>query len=131
MKKLTLLLTLIALSLFAGNTFTPFKHAADVPRNVVDLWEDYDARKEPLDIKIVKEWKANGVVTRYVTFKVGTFKGTEARIAAYYSYPVVSKNSVRVEWAVYLVILFLPWRVWTRSELRADARFPWVSFFEK
>lgn len=70
----------------ASDTFTPYK-AGEVSQNVTDLWKDYDARKEPLDIKVVKEWKADGVVTRYVTFKVGTFKGADARIAAYYSFP--------------------------------------------
>jgi dienelactone hydrolase len=70
----------------ASDTFTPYK-AGEIPQNVTDLWKDYDARIEPLDIEVVKEWKLDGVVTRYVTFKVGTFKGADARIAAYYSFP--------------------------------------------
>ncbi|MCA9139686.1 MAG: acetylxylan esterase [Planctomycetales bacterium] len=67
-------------------TFTPYKDS-EVPQNVTDLWKNYDAGKEPLEIDVVKEWKSDGVVTRYVTFKVGTFKGADARIAAYYSFP--------------------------------------------
>ena len=70
----------------AAETFTPYT-PEQVPQNVTDLWKDYDARQEPLNVRVVKEWKADGVVTRYVTFTVGTFQGSDARIAAYYSFP--------------------------------------------
>lgn len=79
-------LTVLVSTALSEETFTACK-ADEVPQNVVDLWKDYDARKEPLDIEVVKEWKDDGVVTRYVTFKVGTFKGADARVAAYYSFP--------------------------------------------
>ncbi len=91
---ITLLLSLAR----ADDTFTPYK-TGDVPQNVTDLWKDYDARKEPLEVKVVKEWKSEGVVTRYVTFKVGTFKGTDARIAAYYSFPANGKKSAAFVWS--------------------------------
>ena len=35
---------------------------------------------EPLNIEVVQEWENDGVVTRYVTFTVGMFKGKESRI---------------------------------------------------
>ena len=79
-------LTVLVSTTLAKDTFSPHT-AEDVPQNVVELWKDYDARKEPLEIEVVKEWKDDGVVTRYVTFKVGVFKGADARIAAYYSFP--------------------------------------------
>ncbi len=79
-------LTVLVSTALSEETFTAYK-ADEVPQNVTDLWTDYDARKEPLEIEVVKEWKEDGVVTRYVTFKVGTFKGADARIAAYYSFP--------------------------------------------
>jgi predicted esterase len=82
----------------AAETFTPYK-AGDVPQNVSELWNDYDARKEPLDIEVVKEWKADGVVTRYVTFKVGTFKGAAARVAAYYSFPDNDEKNAAFVWS--------------------------------
>lgn len=97
--KIALILNLLGLSLHAAETFTPYQHAGEVPRNVVELWMDYDARKEPLDVQIVKEWKADGVVTRYVTFKVGTFKGTDARIAAYYSFPANGEKNAAFVWS--------------------------------
>jgi len=82
----------------AAETFPPYK-ADQVPQNVAELWKDYDARQESLDIKVVKEWKEDGVVTRYVTFKVGTFKGAEARIAAYYSFPVGDSKHAAFVWS--------------------------------
>ncbi len=79
-------------------TFTPYK-AGQVPQNVTDLWKGYDARKEALDVKIIKEWKQEGVVTRYITFKVGTFKGADARIAAFYSFPDTGKKNPAFVWS--------------------------------
>ncbi len=79
-------MAVVTLSIQAAETFTKYE-PGNVPQNVVDLWKNFDARKEPLDVTVVKEWKADGVVTRYVTFKVGSFKGADARIAAYYSFP--------------------------------------------
>ena len=82
----------------AEDTFTPYK-AGEVPQNVRDLWKDYDARKEPLDVQVVKQWKTEGVVTRYVVFKIGTFKGADARIAAYYSFPANGKQNAAFVWS--------------------------------
>ena len=82
----------------AEETFRPYK-VGEVPQNVTDLWKDYDARKEPLDVQVVKEWKADGVVTRYVTFQIGTFKGEDARIAAYYSFPDNGKKNAAFVWS--------------------------------
>ncbi len=82
----------------ADETFSPYK-AGEVPQNVTDLWKDYDARKESLDVQVVKEWKGDGVVTRYVTFKVGTFKGVDARVAAYYSFPTNGKKNAAFVWS--------------------------------
>jgi len=42
----------------------PYTRASEVPQTVVDLWKDYDPRKEELEIEIHKEWKQDGVVSR-------------------------------------------------------------------
>jgi dienelactone hydrolase len=95
----TLTVCLISgLSTFAQDTFTPIKTTEDVPQTVTDLWKDYDPRAEDLDVKVIKEWKAEGVVTRYITFKVGTFKGADSRIAAYYSFPDNGKKNPAFVW---------------------------------
>jgi len=92
-------LTLVHCTASRGaETFTPYA-PGDVPQTVTDLWKDYDARKEPLDIEVVKEWQADGVVSRYVLFTVGTFKGSRARIAAYYSFPVNGKKNAAFVWS--------------------------------
>lgn len=82
----------------AAETFEPYR-ADEIPQTVTDLWKEYDARKEPLDVQVVKEWKADGVVTRYVTFKVGTFKVADARIAAYYSFPDNGQKNAAFVWS--------------------------------
>ena len=76
-----LLLTPLA-ALHAADSLIPYT-ADKVPQNVVDLWKDVDARKDALETKVLKEWRENGVVCRYVIFKVGTFKGADSRIAAF------------------------------------------------
>ena len=61
--------------------------------------EDYDPRHEPLNIEVVQEWENDGVVTRYVTFTVGTFKGKESRIAGYYCLPAGKAKLPAFVWA--------------------------------
>jgi len=83
-------LSLFIFSSFATwgtDTFLPYQSPEQVPQTSKELWEDYDSTKEDLDVKVIKEWKEDGVIIRYLSYKVGTFKGTDARVAAYYSSP--------------------------------------------
>lgn len=68
----------------------------NLPKNPVEVWSGYDPTAEPLEVKVVREWDvtSNGqpVKLQMLTFKVGTFKGQESRIAAYYAYPTNSKG---------------------------------------
>jgi hypothetical protein len=61
--------------------------AAEVPQSVIELWADFDPRSDPLEVELVREWKSDGMVLRYVRFLVGTFKGKPARLAAFYGFP--------------------------------------------
>ncbi|MCD6395769.1 MAG: dienelactone hydrolase family protein, partial [Planctomycetes bacterium] len=88
----------LGLNSFAKETFTPYK-AGEVPQNAKDIWKDYDPRSEGLDVKVIKEWKEGGVVTRYITFKVGTFKGADSQIAAFYSFPDNGKKNPAFVWS--------------------------------
>jgi hypothetical protein len=81
----------MSLNAFAEETFTPYQ-ADEVPQNATDLWKDYNPHSEDLDVKVIKEWKEGGVVTRYITFKIGTFKGADSRIAANPSLCMVSRR---------------------------------------
>ena len=58
-----------------------------VPRTVPALWADIDPGSEPLKVQVVREWQEDGLVLRYVTYHVGTFKGQAARVAAFYAFP--------------------------------------------
>jgi dienelactone hydrolase len=95
---LTALLLAPLVALHAADSLTPYT-ADNVPQNVVDLWKDFDARKDALETKVVKEWREDGAVCRYVIFKVGTFKGADSRIAAFYSFPERAKKAPAFVWA--------------------------------
>lgn len=64
-----------------------YADAASVPRNVEELWSDFAPRRDPLEVELVKEWRADGNVYRVILYTVGTFKGARARMAAYYGFP--------------------------------------------
>jgi dienelactone hydrolase len=100
----TLKTKLIACLLAAGTMLgsTSLLGAADtlpaikdgkVPQNVKDLWANYDSTREPLEVKIVRQWKAQGVTYRYLTYTIGTFKGKKATIAAFYACPTKHKGN--------------------------------------
>lgn len=86
MKKFILLLCFIS-HLSAKDTFTPISDPDKLPKSALELWQGYDARAENLEVKIIEEWKTDEVTTRYLTYKVGRFKGANSRVAAYYSFP--------------------------------------------
>ncbi len=77
----------------------PFTDASSVPDNVNDLWKTFDARADPLETEVVAEWNEDGVVCRYVTFKVGTFKGADSRVGAFYTFPEGMKRGPAFVWA--------------------------------
>lgn len=70
---------------------SPFVAAGEplptAPRTVKALWSDFDPRSEPLDSQVVREWEKDGIIFRYVTYHIGTFKGVKARMAAFYGFP--------------------------------------------
>jgi len=82
----------------AGDSLSPYT-AETVPRNVMDLWKDMDFRKDPLDTKVIKEWRQDGIVCRYVIFTIGTFKGAASRIAAFYTFPTGMKKGPAFVWS--------------------------------
>jgi dienelactone hydrolase len=101
--RLALCIAGIAASSFTAfsqaDSLTPYKDASEVPQSAADLWKDYDPRKEDLDVRILKEWKKDGIVTRLVSFKVGTFKGTDSRLTAYYCFPENGRKNPAFVWS--------------------------------
>ncbi len=96
---LVLSLSAILLETHAADSLMPYAGDGDVPQNVVDLWKNVDARADGLETEVVKEWMEDGIVCRYVIFKVGTFKGADSRIAAFYTFPQGAKKGPAIVWA--------------------------------
>jgi len=69
-----------------------FADEPKAPSTVKELWADFDPRKDALDAKIVREWEKDGIVYRYVTYHIGTFKGKPARMAGFFAYPKGAKK---------------------------------------
>ena len=68
--------------------------AEGVPQSVAELWSDFDPRKDPLEVEVIREWKEAGGVFRHVRFLIGTFKGQPARMAAIYGFPEEVKEKL-------------------------------------
>ncbi len=98
-RSLTVFFCFLAVNLHAADSLEPYATEAEVPDNVIDLWKDVDFTKDPLDTEIIKEWTEDGVACRYVIFTVGTFKGAESRIAAFYTFPEGAENGAAFVWA--------------------------------
>ena len=79
-----------------GRRYLSSLSVSEVPKTAKELWAAYDSTKEDLDVKVIKEWQEDGIIIRYLTYKVGTFKGTDARVAAYYSFPINLANTAFV-----------------------------------
>ena len=78
--------TLLASSAICGSRHA---FAADaLPQSVQELWVDFDPRRDPLEMEVIREWKEEGGVFRLVRYLIGTFKGKPARMAAIYGFPV-------------------------------------------
>jgi Acetyl xylan esterase (AXE1) len=77
------------LTLLTALLLTPLAslHADDAPQSVTELWVDFDPRKDPLEVEVVREWKENGGVFRHVRYLIGTFKGKPALMSAFYGFP--------------------------------------------
>jgi len=81
--------------LSAADTLAPLKDGK-VPQSVKQLWADYDSTKEPLDVKIVREWKDGDATCQYLTYTIGTFKGKKATMAAFYAFPTKPKGDKKI-----------------------------------
>lgn len=91
-----LLLTCLSLIIFCQQTvgqetFQHLKHHK-APQSFTALWKDFDPRKEPLDIEILKEWEEDGVVMKVIRYRIGIFKGQKAMMAAIFGYPKGATN---------------------------------------
>lgn len=65
-----------------------FSAAEKPPATVAELWADFDPRRDPLEVSVVRSWEEGGVLFRHVTWHLGTFLGKPARMAAFHARPV-------------------------------------------
>ena len=72
----------------------PLLAAEGIPQSVASLWADFDPRKDPLEVEVIREWKEDGGVFRHVRYFIGSFKGKPARMAAVYGYPDSAKEKL-------------------------------------
>ncbi len=93
-----ILIAMFPLTLLGLNTFEAISDPTKLPQSPIELWEDFDPHAEPLEVKVVKEWKTEKVTTRYLTYKVGRFKGENSRVAAYYSFPNKTGRHPAIVW---------------------------------
>ena len=91
MKSLLLFLTAMSADLLV--------HGADslprldkAPQTVKELWAGYNPRSEPLEVRVVREWKEGNLTLRYVLYFIGTFKEETATMAAFYGFPADGKE---------------------------------------
>ncbi|MDZ4402810.1 acetylxylan esterase [Prosthecobacter sp.] len=68
--------------------------AEGIPQSVQELWADFDPRKDPLEVEVIREWKEDGGVFRHVRYFIGSFKGKPARMAAVYGFPENAKDKL-------------------------------------
>jgi cephalosporin-C deacetylase-like acetyl esterase len=89
MRRMLLLCAAIALmaNTAIGADSLPTLKPTQVPQNVKALWSNYDPKTEPLDVKVIHEWNRGGVTVQMLTYHIGTFKGKESRMGAYYAFP--------------------------------------------
>ena len=86
--KLALCLLILSRSLLihAEDTLPPLKEGK-MPQSITELYADFDPGREPLDVKVIKEWQQDGITVQMITYTVGTFKGVKSRMGAYYAFP--------------------------------------------
>jgi len=66
--------------------------ASEPPVTVAELWADFDPRKDPLEVEVIREWSEAGGTFRHVRYLVGTFKDVPARMAAVYGFPTAARD---------------------------------------
>ncbi len=80
------ILLLVGFQTAAAETLPPLS-SDQLPKTISDLYRSFDPDKDPLEVKVVKEWQQEGVTVQMIAYTVGTFKGVKARMGAYYAFP--------------------------------------------
>ena len=89
---LPLMLALVFGSVCLAADSLPPIQDGKVPQNLTELWGAYDPRAEALEAEVTKEWEQDGIVCRVIRYRIGTFKGQPATMAAFYAFPKGAKG---------------------------------------
>lgn len=82
---MTIAMVMLSATAAAAEDTLPAMTADNLPATVEQLWADFDPDREPLDVRVIKEYQQNGITVRMITYRIGTFKGVESRMGAYYA----------------------------------------------
>jgi dienelactone hydrolase len=85
---------IVPISAVIAFALSPAITMAEPPRSVPELWSGFDPRQDPLEVEVIREWKEDGGVYRYVRYMIGSFKGKPARMAAFYGFPEGAKGKL-------------------------------------
>ena len=82
----------MATAIAAGADSLPPLAGGKAPKNLAEMWGDYDPAADPIEARTVRQWRHGRAVCRYVTYTIGTFKGRKSRMAAFYAFPAERKG---------------------------------------
>ena len=71
----------------------------NVPLTVAELWDDVDVESEPLEVHVVRQWDEDDIRLQYVLYRIGSFKGQQATMAAFFGFP---KNAEKLPGLLHL-----------------------------
>ena len=91
-KVLTAVLIVTAgMTVMAQESLPPLEQGLS-PQTIDAVWAGYGPTVEDLQVEVYKAWEEDGVQLRAVRYCIGTFKGQESWMAAYYGFPVGGSN---------------------------------------
>ena len=83
----------IAVPVLGADTLGPLQDGK-APQSMSELWRGYDPTREPLEVKVVRQWQRGGATVQMLVYTVGTFKGKKSRMGAYYAFPTKRAGKV-------------------------------------
>lgn len=82
-----LALLFVAAPAAAEDDTLPAMEEGRVAETIDEIWRGFDPRREPLEVRLLKEWRQDDVVCRIVQYRVGVFKGVKSWVGGLYAFP--------------------------------------------
>lgn len=87
MKRLLLAVVLLLPATAYGQNNTLESLDSNAPQTHAEMWAGFNPLAEPLDVEVIQAWEQDNIVMMIMRYRVGTFKGKKAMVAAIYGYP--------------------------------------------